>query len=60
MAHENPNEIAWIRVLGRDGHIVAATGRVDEAPKYSQDELRIAMGNAASVNGRRPGGQFLP
>jgi hypothetical protein len=43
VTHENPNEIAWIRVLGRDGHIVGATGRVNVTPKYSQDELRIAM-----------------
>ena len=43
VAHENPNQIAWIRVLGRDGHLVAASGRVDEATKYSQDELRIPM-----------------
>ena len=43
VARESSNEVAWIRVLGRDGRTVAATGGLDKAPKYSRNELRILM-----------------
>src|SRR4051812_46876193 len=37
VAHENPNQIAWIRIVAIDGHIVTATAGGGEAPKYSRD-----------------------
>jgi hypothetical protein len=43
VAHENPNQIAWIRVVASDGHIIAASTRGDEVPKYSRNALRTLM-----------------
>jgi hypothetical protein len=43
VARENPNQIAWVRVIARDGHIIATSDRGDEGPKYSGDELRTLL-----------------
>jgi hypothetical protein len=43
LAHENPNQIAWIRIIARDGHIIATSDRGDGAPKYSGDEWRALV-----------------
>src|SRR5207302_8356812 len=43
MAKEYPHQIAWIRVLTRGGHPVAATSRAGEAPTYTATELRVVV-----------------
>jgi len=40
MAQENPNQIAWIRILATDGHTIAASGGGGEGPSYSASALR--------------------
>jgi hypothetical protein len=40
VAHENPNQIAWIRIIAGDGHIIATSNGGDEGPRYSRDELQ--------------------
>ena len=40
VAHEDPDQIAWIRVIAADGHTIAASDGTGEEPAYSGDELR--------------------
>jgi len=44
VAHENPDQIAWIRVIAADGHTIAASDGSGEDPSYSGNELRTLAG----------------
>ena len=44
LIREEPTKIAWMRVLGTDGKVIAEGGKSDEAPKRTADSLRTAMG----------------
>ena len=43
VAHENPNQIAWVRILADDGHTIATSDRGGEGPRYSGNELRTLL-----------------
>ena len=43
MAHENPAQIAWIRVIARDGRVIARSDQQSEGPTYTRDELRAVL-----------------
>jgi len=50
LVHENPQQIAWIRIVGLDGKVVAESEQVEGAPVYKSGEL----GNAMADRQRRP------
>jgi hypothetical protein len=40
---EYPHQIAWIRIIARDGRTISFTGRANESRAYSADELRTLL-----------------
>ena len=44
MAHENAGQVAWIRILAADGHVVAASDHADQALAYKRTELPSMYG----------------
>lgn len=43
MVHEDRNQVAWIRIIASDGHVIAASDDENGAPSYSPNALRISL-----------------
>ena len=44
LVKESPGKIAWIRVLGTDGKVIASGGNLKAAPEWTANSLRAASG----------------
>ena len=49
LVRESPEQLAWIRILGSDGKMVAATDTASMAPTYKPGEIGKMMGNRNRV-----------
>jgi serine phosphatase RsbU (regulator of sigma subunit) len=43
LIRDAPQKVAWIRVLNSDGTPIASGGKLDEAPKWTEESLRNEM-----------------
>src|SRR5260370_41235511 len=43
MVYEDPHQLAWIRIIASDGHVIAGSDDGNEAPSYSPNALQVSL-----------------
>jgi hypothetical protein len=43
MVHEDPNQIAWIRIIASDGHVIVGSDDGNGVPSYSPNALQVSL-----------------
>ncbi len=51
---ESPEKIAWMRILGTDGKVLASGGNLKNAPQWTAESLRTAAGGRGARPDVRP------